>query len=209
MLAIAQFIRAQTHLDIGTDHAFIPLYLLATGRVERILAVENNQDPYQTACKALMGKPAEVRFGDGLEPVTAGEFESLSISGMGWRSILSILSAHPDRLPDRMVLQANDGGERIREWARQSGFHLKDEKMAPGFWLYEILHFQKDEGPDPAYTGLPRQIALRYGPHLLRRRDGYLRQRLEQDRDFFRKLSDKPGVDQRYRLIVEALKLLD
>ncbi len=164
--AVAKEICAPTHADIGADHALLPRYLLLSGRVQRVIVVEKHKGPWENARRALAGLAAEVRLGDGLGALEAGEADSLSLCGMGARLMLRILSAHPARLPPRLVLQPNDSALPLRRWALQAGYALRNEQMVEGFWRYSILTLER--GACAAYSGLPLELALRFGPLLLK-----------------------------------------
>ena len=204
--AVADFVRGETLLDIGSDHALLPAYLLKTGRVRRVIAVEKTSQPFRRSAVALRGLNAEVRLGDGLAPVAAGEADTLSISGMGAAGILKIMSAHVNRLPDSLVLQANDDPEPLRHWAYQAGYWLRSERMVAGFWRYVILALEKREGPDPAYQDFDLNLALRYGPHLLAERHPLLREELLHRQTVLKALPAGAPVSEPLAMIERALK---
>jgi tRNA (adenine22-N1)-methyltransferase len=56
--------------DIGTDHAYLPVYLVSEGVVPSAVAGEVNEGPFRTAGEALdrvgLADRIELRFGDGL-----------------------------------------------------------------------------------------------------------------------------------------------
>lgn len=189
--AAAAFIRAPVHLDIGADHALLPLYLLATGRTAKALVIEKHRGPFERSRQALRAHlqagSAELRCGDGLEPLCPGEVSSLSLCGVGAELTVNILSRHPERLPEHLVLQPNDAPEPLRRWARGAGFHLADETMVSGFWNYTVLSLVRGDA-GAAYGDLPLELALRFGPHLLRRRHPVLLAELRQQRSRARKL---------------------
>lgn len=168
--AVARAISAVTHADIGCDHGYLARFLLEEGRVERIIAIEKHQGPYQLACRSLAGLNAEVRLADGLAGLSCGEADSLSLSGLGGLNIRKILSAYPERLPPDLVVQANDavGPEILRRWAYHQGFHLKAEWLVPGRYRHQVLAFQRSTGQDPAY-GCEIELEWAFGPQLLRR----------------------------------------
>lgn len=170
--AVLELIQADTHADIGSDHAHLPIRLLQTGRVKKCVVVELNAGPLAHARQnvALAGLTAqiEVRPGDGFGPLQAGEVQSASLTGMGANTILAVLHAAGDKLPPALVLQPNDSPRPLRVWAQEHGFHLAAERLATGFWLYPVIRFERGAGVDPAYAGLPLGAALRYGPRLLR-----------------------------------------
>jgi len=175
--AVAERVQANCHADIGCDHALLPLYLLASGRAHKVIAIEKHSGPYQRARQALDHWPqAELRQGDGLAPLSPGEVDSLSITGMGALNIVRILQSHPLHLPSSLILQPMDQPQPIRQWALTSGYHLSHEIWVPP---HCILSFRPGCGADPAYQNLPLLAALHFGPHLLRAADESITRRLE------------------------------
>lgn len=203
--AVADFIRSHTHLDIGSDHALLPKYLLQTQRIKKAVVIEKHRQPFENAKTALQGFNADVRLGDGLNAFQKGEAESLSISGMGAEKIARILQAHPERLPAKLTLQPNDNARTLRVWARNAGFHLQAETMAKGFWRYSILSFEKRLGDDPAYIHVNLETALTYGPHLLKSKHPLLKEELEYQRPYLQGLG-KHGAKQ-LKILEEALNV--
>jgi len=198
---VADLINAPIHLDIGSDHAHLPLYLLQSGRIQKAFVIEKNLSPFKRSQKALESYCAEVRLGDGLEPVQKGEVDSLSLCGLGALRIAKILAKHPERVPPKVVLQSNDTAEPLRVWASESGFHLKHEDIVQGFWRYNVLAFVKAEGNDAAYHGVPKTAALRYGPLLLKAQHPLLLAELQHQRHCLSKLPAHPQIEQKLELI--------
>ena len=186
LAAAAELIRAEVHADIGSDHAALPIFLLRSGRVRRCLMVEKTAGPLAVAQGALrragLTQRAELRLGDGFAPLAGTPLDSASLTGMGQRTVLGILERAGDGLPPALVLQPNDGAERLRAWAQQQGWQLTHEALTPGFWRYPVLRLERRPGPDPAYAGLPPAAARRYGPLLLRRAHPLLLAELEAQR---------------------------
>ncbi|MGY2894270.1 tRNA (adenine(22)-N(1))-methyltransferase [Deinococcus sp. UYEF24] len=192
--AAADLIRAERHADIGSDHATLPIWLLQSGRAECVIVVEKTTGPLEVARRAVaqagLSGRADLRLGDGLEPLQAAELESVSLTGMGARTMLGILERGraAGRVPAALVVQPNDGAGLLRGWARAHGYRLVAERMASGFWRYPVLRLERQSGPggynsvadhDPAYDGLPEAAALWYGPHLLRQAHPLLLQELQ------------------------------
>jgi tRNA (adenine22-N1)-methyltransferase len=103
LLAVASEIKSHTHADIGSDHARLPRYLLETGRIRKAIIVEKNLVPFENATKTLAGLQAKIYLGNGVEPLNE-PIHSLSITGMGAKLMVSILEAHPDKLPDPTIM---------------------------------------------------------------------------------------------------------
>lgn len=203
--AVAQEIAVQTHADIGADHALLPRYLLLSGRAQRVIVVEKNPGPWENSRRALAGLAAEVRLGDGLGALEPAESDSLSLCGMGARLMVKILSAHPDRLPPRLVLQPNDSALPLRRWALEAGYALVNEQMVQGFWRYNILTLV--QGACTAYVGVPLEPALRFGPLLLKARHPLLWAELQARQQHLAGLPPLEGVRQEQAYLKQALAL--
>lgn len=81
--------------DIGTDHAYIPIYLTEQKRIPRAIAMDVNKGPLLRANThiqehALSGR-IETRLSDGLTALRPGEAQSIVIAGMGGALTIRIL----------------------------------------------------------------------------------------------------------------------
>ncbi len=193
---VAEMIRADVHVDVGSDHAKLLRALLRRSRIRRGIAIENKLQPFENSRRALGRFAAEVRFGDGLAVLGVQEANSLSICGMGAGSMLKILDAHPDRLPGHVVLQPNRQADLVRTWALRAGFHLVEERVVAGHWPYEVMSFESvaatesaTSALDPAYVGLDLDAALAFGPMILRRREPTLLKRLREERTYWHRFT--------------------
>lgn len=186
---VARQIRGVCHVDVGSDHGHLLKALIKARRIERGIAIENKRQPFLNSQSTLDGLPADVRFGDGLQPLAADEADSLSICGMGGESIVRIVSEFPERVPAFVVLQPNKRPECVRAWALRSGFRLLDEPRTAGRRTFQIMVFARSSNPsDPAYHGVDREAALLFGPHNLRQRDPQFLQALLDERRYLAQL---------------------
>lgn len=184
-----------THIDIGSDHGHLLQVLLEKGTITKAIAVEKNEAPLKRTQKALNSFNAECFLGDGFAPLKENSSDSASICGLGASTILQILQAYPEKLPKRLVLQANKHSEKLRRWGYEQGYHLIDECMVYGFWNYAILLFEQIQDVDDAYESerFSLETQFKYGPHLLKRRDPLLLQTIESELEHFRGM--KTGND--------------
>ena len=189
--AIEQLIRSSVHVDIGSNDARLLVSLLHSKRIERGIAIENKQRPFENSQNALANLNADVRFGDGLSVLKSFEAQSLSISGMGAEKMVGILDAAPDRIPNDIVLQPNGRPELVRRWALRSRFKIVDEQIVYNDRIYTIMAFRacSDCKNDPAYAGVEREAALLFGPLLLGRHDVNLARQLREEENYWSKLS--------------------
>lgn len=163
--------------DIGSDHAYVPCYLIQNGIVDRAIAGEVNRGPMEAAQAqvALIGATdkIDVRLGDGLAVLEEDEATCISICGMGGSLIRSILEAGKNKLGavERLVLQPNVDGEHVREWLLASGYMLIDEQIVEeNDKVYEILVGERGTETRYSQNEDVRKWQLLFGPYLLERR---------------------------------------
>ncbi|MDD3022502.1 MAG: class I SAM-dependent methyltransferase [Syntrophomonadaceae bacterium] len=82
--------------DIGADHARLSIYLVKNHLAPRVIIGELGDGPYVRAIKAVqesnLQNCIELRQGNGLQVLKAGEVNSVAIAGMGGDTILEILA---------------------------------------------------------------------------------------------------------------------
>jgi len=121
--------------DIGTDHAFIPIYAVENGLCERALAADLRKGPLEMAevniRKHGLGSSVEIRLGNGLEPIRPEECDVIVIAGMGGQLIRDILSSAPEkaRHASVLLLQANNAVDALRKWLYENGYDIMEEKL--------------------------------------------------------------------------------
>lgn len=137
--------------DIGSDHAYLPCYLVHKGIATRAVAGEVVQGPYDSAVRQVrtegLADKITVRLADGLAAVEEADgVTAVTIAGMGGPLIVSILEKHPQALKTvtRLILQPNIHAKAIREWAVQHGWALQDEViLEEDGKVYEVLVLQR------------------------------------------------------------------
>lgn len=130
----AQYVRRGSRLaDIGTDHAYLPIALCASGRTPCALACDINPLPLATAAKniaahGLSGRVA-TRLSDGLKEVRPDEADDIVIAGMGGELIAAILADCPwIRDPDKnLILQPMTRHDALIRWLYANGFGIVEQ----------------------------------------------------------------------------------
>ncbi|MDV6029873.1 MAG: SAM-dependent methyltransferase [Phycisphaera sp. RhM] len=195
--AVAVQIRSRVHADIGSDHGHLLKALLTSGRIERGIAIEVNQRPFDNSRSTLSGLAADVRLADGLEGLSPGEADSLSICGMGGELMTRILEIHLDRVPPDVLLQPNRRPDAVRAWALQNAFHLVDEQLVVGRLRYVVMRFRLDRSSaDPAYDAVDREAALLFGPLLIKRWETRFRDILVEEYQYLKELQQRTEQSQ-------------
>ena len=108
--------------DIGTDHAYLPLYLVKEKACPRVIAVEksslNSMFARETVNLFNLNQKVEVRIGDGLLALDKSDgVEVVVIAGLGGKTICRLLrtAGHRLRQHRRFVLQPR-GYRPVRRW---------------------------------------------------------------------------------------------
>lgn len=133
LLAVARLVRKDVYFcDVGTDHGYLPCYLVQQGITKRCIACDINIMPLQNAQKQVESLKyqdnIEVILSDGLTNVT-NEVEDIAIAGMGGELIYEIISA-AEFLKDsskHLILQPMTNAPYLRKMLYQAGFEILSE----------------------------------------------------------------------------------
>ena len=140
-------------LDVGSDHAYLPIELVEKGHIERAIAGEVVEGPYQSAVKNVkehdLVDKIQVRLANGLAAFEESDQVSvITIAGMGGRLIASILEEGFDKLAhiERLILQPNNREDDLRRWLQDHGFQIIAESiLEEAGKFYEILVVEAGE----------------------------------------------------------------
>lgn len=130
--------------DVGTDHGYLPVWLLLNGYVETAIAADLREGPLdrarETAQQYGQGENISFRLCDGLTGITAEEVDTVVIAGMGGETIAAILEAAPWTCQDKLLLlQPMTGMPQLRQWLQRHGYAILHEQIArEGKRLYSI-----------------------------------------------------------------------
>ena len=144
-------------IDVGTDHAQIPIRLAETGYPGNILASDIAEGPLRSAYRAACehGVSDRIRFlcCDGLALCPPDDVDTILIAGMGGDTVCGIL----DRAEwlfswsYRLVLQPMTHAEVLRYWLVHNEFRVTGEAVvAESGHIYQM--FSACPGKDRRYT---------------------------------------------------------
>lgn len=161
--------------DIGSDHAYLPCYLVKQKIASSVIAGEVVEGPFRSAKTQVeasnLNHLIEVRKGDGLAVIGSGEVDCIIIAGMGGPLITSILDKGKNKLVQvqRLILQPNVGAKRIRQWLIENQWELVyEEILEEDEKIYEVLVADKGTPLRP-YKNLQKELLL--GPFLLKEKN--------------------------------------
>ena len=123
--------------DIGTDHGYIPIYLIENNIAARAIALDINKGPLERARMHIVGHglkgQIETRLSDGLKEVEPGEVDTMIAAGMGGGLVIKILrEGKPvvDTLKS-CILQPQSEIHRVRRYVAENQMKIVAEEV-PG-----------------------------------------------------------------------------
>ncbi len=176
--AIANLIDScQCMADIGTDHAYLPVWLCQSGRCETAIAADINQGPLDRAA-ATVGRfrltdKISLRLGSGADPLTPGEADAIVIAGMGGLLIGELLKANPEVFgaAGQVLLQPMSSIPELREELDKTGYTIRQEILVPEEdKLYHILSVEQKPERSPRTTAdfiLGKELCSAKPPYFL------------------------------------------
>ncbi len=168
-----------TMADIGTDHAYVPLYLLSKGLIKRAVACDIKNGPLKKAAqncnKYGFEREVELRLGDGLKPVRPGEVQEAVIAGMGGMLMTDILRESRITVEklDKLVLQPQLDIDSVRRYLHSIGFRIQNEIM-----LREEGKYYNVITAVPGGERYEREIEYTFGKILIDKKDTVLKEYL-------------------------------
>lgn len=172
--AVANYVPNDSRVaDIGSDHAYLPVYLLKKGLIEYAIASEVAKGPLQNAkneiLKENLSNKTDTRLADGLLSIKKeDEINCVVIAGMGGILIRDILENGQSHLNGKelLVLQPNVGEDILRKWLMDNYYSIINEHiLREDGHNYEIIEAQKVN--DKIIYTLEE---LKFGPILLEKK---------------------------------------
>lgn len=118
--------------DIGTDHGYLPVWLLQQGRISSAIAADIGAGPLEHARRTAREYDVyglAFRLCDGLSAIAPDEADTLVIAGMGGETIIHILESAPWTRGCTLLLQPQTKIELLRAWLREHGYAADAERL--------------------------------------------------------------------------------
>lgn len=147
LLACASLVRpGNVAADIGTDHGYLPIYLLEQGICPRVLAADIREMPLEAAKRSVRraGITDHIDFylSDGLENLPVEQLQTVICAGMGGDCIIGILDRAKAvwRTGYQFILQPQSSVSDLRRWLSAQHFTILRERLAQdGKFIYTVM----------------------------------------------------------------------
>lgn len=188
MKAVANLVTAgYITADIGTDHGYIPMYLVEMDISPKVIAMDIGEGPLSCATQNVassgLSHKISLRLSDGLRALCQGEAQSAVLSGMGGPLIIRILreSRSTVRSLRECILQPQSQVSAVRAFLLEEGFIIDQEDMVfEDGKFYPMMKVRLPEGrEEPQETW--SQVEIQFGKHLLCEQHCVLKQFLEKE----------------------------
>lgn len=155
LLAAAGLINKNSAVaDIGTDHGFLPIWLVQNGICLKPIACDLREGPLSQArkfaCKYGVDKSISFRLGDGLDQVSPDEIDTIVIAGMGGETIINILKAATWLFDGEysLILQPQSKLPELMQWLNETGWTVSAARLAEDDGrIYITVHAQRGQPP--------------------------------------------------------------
>ena len=132
-------------IDVGTDHAYLPIALIEQGLCTRALACDINKGPLESARENIqasgISEKIETLLTDGLHGTRDFAPDDVLIFGMGGELIVRILSEAEwiKEKPVKLILQPMSRASVLRKYLSENGFEILDECLTFEDKYYQII----------------------------------------------------------------------
>lgn len=178
--------------DIGTDHGYVPIYLIKNGIVPKAYAMDINEGPLKIADKnirleGLQDKITTV-LSDGMNEMTSEMAESVVIAGMGGDLITDILNRGKNiKGIKELVLSPHKRVDIVRKYLLDNNWKITGENMVIDNNKYYTILKAVPEREESEYD----ETEIMYGRLLLLKKNPILKQYLEKENKMYEEVLKK------------------
>lgn len=167
--------KGETVADIGTDHGYLPMYLVKKEISPKVILADVSKGSLNKARNNIKEYMPDVKFdlrlGNGLKVIKKEEVDDVVIAGMGGVLITEILGKDLSKSKKfkKLILQPRTAQGRLRHWLIKKGFRIENEQLVrEGRFICEVItavpgepeeYMRINEGPDSIKWEMPPWVA--------------------------------------------------
>ncbi len=158
LTAVAHMVKeGSTLVDIGSDHAYLPIYLCQKGVIQRAAATDVHKGPVKNAEDNIasegLSDKITARLADGMDGLDLENYDTVTVCGMGGELIFRIINNEKVKtLRPNLILQPMSSIDDLSFLLAGEGFEIYDDTLVrDGGRIYRIMMIK--------YTGNPYKIS--------------------------------------------------
>lgn len=210
---IAKYKQGNVLADIGTDHGYLPCYLVENKIVTKAYACDVSKGPYNSSVETIKQYHLQEQvfplLGSGLNPILNRQVDMISIAGMGSYLICEILDEHKDYLKNVQVLflQSNANNDHLRRYLFSHDWMIIDEKMVKDAGhIYEVMVVTSRKNKAVTYS----QKDVEFGPVLINNQTPLFKEKWEKQYQVYKKIQNTLAHDHpRYLELKNKIKMIE
>ena len=181
--------------DIGTDHAYLPIYLALQGICSKAIALDVRKKPLERAKENIVQfgvfDKVEIRLSDGMDKLLPMEADVVTICGMGGKLMMDILERGRKKVDNttQLLLSPQSELRLFRIFLYENGIQVLRENMIKEDNQYYVLMDcrwstveKKQKKTNAQLYSDMEEMNFRYGEYLLKSKNSILKELLERDK---------------------------
>lgn len=199
-------------VDIGTDHGYVPIWLLQNQRIASAIAMDVNKGPLARAKenrdKYGFSEVMDLRLSNGFEKLQPGEGDSVLIAGMGGPLMIRIIEEGRKNASSiqTWVLQPQSEIPSVRRYLHEHDFIIVEEIMLKDEGKY-YMAMKAVPGKEASWN----RLEYLFGKYLLEQKHSVLKEFIEKETELYKKISQQliesnQTASERYQEVVGYLE---
>lgn len=199
-------------VDIGTDHGYVPIWLLQNQRIASAIAMDVNKGPLARAKenrdKYGFSEVMDLRLSNGFEKLQPGEGDSVLIAGMGGPLMIRIIEEGRKNASSiqTWVLQPQSEIPSVRRYLHEHDFIIVEEIMLKDEGKY-YMAMKAVPGKEASWN----RLEYLFGKYLLEQKHSVLKEFIEKETKLYKKISQQliesnQTASERYQEVVGYLE---
>lgn len=193
LYAVAQLAAGTKKIaDVGTDHGYIPIYLVEEEGAEYAIAMDLKEGPLKRARENIrlhgLEEKIAARLSDGVEALRPGEADTVVIAGMGGALTIHILEKGEEILSgvENLVLQPQSEIHLVRKYLHEKGYEITVEDMVKDEGKYYPMMKAK-HGEQKGW----KDYEYRWGKYMIEQKNPVLKEFLEREYHTYEKIREE------------------
>ncbi|NLY46208.1 MAG: SAM-dependent methyltransferase [Tissierella sp.] len=195
LLEIVNFVpKGSSVADIGTDHGYIPVYLIQNNISKKVIASDISAGSLDKTIEYVndleLNDKKYPKLGDGLDVLKPNEVDTVIIAGMGGILISKILENNKEisNTIENFIFQPMVASKELRQYLTNNGYIIVDESLAKeGRKFYEIIYAKRGK------SNIQRDIYYEIGLKLIENNHPLLKKFLEHKKNEIKEIISKLG----------------